>query len=398
MKTDNIDHIVPTPPKKVEKRSDEIHHYQSLFEDCPVPIWDEDFSKIKVYLDDLKSKGVTDFDDYFTKNTAALRECASLLIVNDINQAVVDLNEAISKEHMLQNFSDLATKKSLRYAIDQLIAIANNETSCEFDAELITFSGVTRHVHLKWTVVKGFEDSYKKVFLTTTDVTKRIIAENLVLQNSNKEKELLLKEIHHRVKNNLQIVISLLNLQMSSIDDEKIKSIFELSLHRINSMALVHELLYQSKDFSQINYGRYLETLIYPLIESMNPTESPIDLTIDVQDISLNINTSIPLGLLINEIITNSLKHAFDPSQKAEIYLRLHCDGHPNFRLSVGDNGTGYDPEFDLEKASSLGLQLIYSLSEQLSGTVERNTSMPGTHYCISFEELPSSSQRFSSK
>jgi len=370
-------------------------HYKSLFDDCPVPIWDEDFSKIKEYIENLKSQGVVDIRSHFETQPKALEECASLLIVNDINQAVLDLNEATSKEHMLNNFTDLISEKSPRYVIDQFVAIANDEHSCEFDAELITFSGIKRHVHLKWTVVQGFEKNYGKVYLTTTDVTKRIIAENLLLQHSNKEKELLLKEIHHRVKNNLQIVTSLLNLQSNSIEDQKTKSLFEISLHRIKSMALVHELLYQSKDFSQINYGSYLERLIHPLIESMNPAGSSISLVIEAENISLNINTSIPLGLLINEIITNSLKRGFEVNQTGEIYLRLHNDGQSNFELFIGDNGNGYDNNFIIENADSLGLQLIHSLTEQLSGTISRDCSLLGTHYCVKFKELPSSSHRF---
>jgi two-component sensor histidine kinase len=380
-----------------ENSEDNHLHYKSLFDDCPVPIWDEDFSKIKEYIEKLKSEGVTNFRTYFEANPRALDECASLLIVNDLNQAVVDLNEATSKEHMLNHFTELINENSPRYVIDQFEAIANNELSCEFDAELVTFNGIKRHVHLKWTVVKGFEKTYAKVYLTTTDVTKRIIAENLLLQHSNKEKELLLKEIHHRVKNNLQIVTSLLNLQSNSIEDEKTKSLFEISLHRISSMALVHELLYQSKDFSQINYGSYLEKLIHPLIESMNPAGNDITLNIEADEISLNINTSIPLGLLINEIITNSLKHGFDVNQTGEIYLRLHNDGASNYRLCIGDNGNGYDKDFNIEDAESLGLQLIHSLSEQLSGTISRDSDMIGTHYCVKFEELPSNHQRFPS-
>jgi two-component sensor histidine kinase len=390
--TGNIDKAVQT---NEENSVDNQRHYKSLFDDCPVPIWDEDFSKIKGYIEKLKDEGVTNFRTYFEANPRALDECASLLIVNDLNQAVVDLNQATSKEHMLNHFTELINENSPRYVIDQFEAIANNELSCEFDAELVTFNGIKRHVHLKWTVVKGFEKTYAKVYLTTTDVTKRIIAENLLLQHSNREKELLLKEIHHRVKNNLQIVTSLLNLQSNSIEDEKTKSLFEISLHRISSMALVHELLYQSKDFSQINYGSYLEKLIHPLIESMNPAGSDISLNIQADEISLNINTSIPLGLLINEIITNSLKHGFDVNQTGEIYLRLHNDGDSNYRLCIGDNGNGYDKDFNIEEADSLGLQLIHSLSEQLSGTISRDCNMKGTHYCVRFEELPSNHQRF---
>ncbi|NRA13281.1 MAG: sensor histidine kinase [Crocinitomicaceae bacterium] len=393
--TTNIDNATRTNDENSDVSQ---RHYKSLFDDCPVPIWDEDFSKIKEYIEDLKSQGITDIQTHFEAHPGVLLECASLLIVNDINQAVIDLNQATSKEHLLNHFTELINENSPRYVIDQFVAIANNESSCEFDAELITFNEVKRHVHLKWTVVKGFEHNYAKVYLTTTDVTKRIIAENLLLQHSNKEKELLLKEIHHRVKNNLQIVTSLLNLQANSIDDQKTKSLFEVSLHRINSMALVHELLYQSKDFSQINYGSYLKQLVHPLIDSMHPEGSGVSLNIEADEISLNINTSIPLGLLINEIITNSLKHGFNVNQTGEIYLRLHDDGESNFRLCIGDNGNGYDNDFNIEDADSLGLQLIHSLTEQLSGTINRDCSLTGTNYCVKFKELPSNSQRFPAK
>ncbi|MFT6245389.1 MAG: two-component sensor histidine kinase, partial [Crocinitomicaceae bacterium] len=105
----------------------------------------------------------------------------------------------------------------------------------------------------------------------------------------------------------------------------------------------------------------------------MNPAGNDITLNIEADEISLNINTSIPLGLLINEIITNSLKHGFDVNQTGEIYLRLHNDGASNYRLCIGDNGNGYDKDFNIEDAESLGLQLIHSLSEQLSGTISRD-------------------------
>ncbi|MFT6245390.1 MAG: hypothetical protein ACJAXI_002161 [Crocinitomicaceae bacterium] len=156
-----------------ENSEDNHLHYKSLFDDCPVPIWDEDFSKIKEYIEKLKSEGVTNFRTYFEANPRALDECASLLIVNDLNQAVVDLNEATSKEHMLNHFTELINENSPRYVIDQFEAIANNELSCEFDAELVTFNGIKRHVHLKWTVVKGFEKTYAKVYFFSIQTERR---------------------------------------------------------------------------------------------------------------------------------------------------------------------------------------------------------------------------------
>ncbi len=373
---------------KEHKRIEQERRYKSLFEDSPVPTWDEDFSEVKKYIDQLIAQGITDLRAYFEANPDVVTECSSKLIVNDINAAVVELNEAPSKEYMLENYALLIDSKSAGYAINQFMAIAEGKKSCEFDAELRTFGNNIVHVHLKWTVVKGYEDTYEKVYLSTTDLTDRILAENATLRQSNNQKELLLKEIHHRVKNNLQIITSLLKLQANSIDDARIGELFDLSLHRINSMALVHDLLYRSEDFSKINYGEYLKTLATPLVDSMKHPDSEITLKIESKNIFLNINTSIPLGLLINEIITNSLKHGFPEHTHGEIYVRIIAKESPNFVLEIGDNGKGFSQNQEIEDAETLGLQLISSLSEQLLGTIERVFHTAGTHYRIEFQEL----------
>jgi len=373
---------------KEQRRLEQERRYRSLFEDSPVPTWDEDFSEVKKYIDNLKAQGITDIRDYFENNIEAVEECSSLLIVNDVNKAVVDLNEAPSKEYMLENFRSLVDSKSAEYAINQFEAIANGEKSCEFDAELRTFNDNIVHVHLKWTVVKGYEDTYEKVYLSTNDLTDRIVAENATLRKSNDQKELLLKEIHHRVKNNLQIITSLLKLQANTIEDRATTELFELSLHRINSMALVHDLLYRSEDFSQINYGQYLQTLITPIIDSMKQPGAKINLSIEAEGISLNINTSIPLGLLINEIITNSMKHGLKDRTSGEVYVHIKPETYPVFLLQIGDDGIGYPKDKNIENADTLGLQLVTSLAEQLIGDVERCCDDPGTHYCIRFQEL----------
>ena len=363
-----------------------------MFEDSPVPIWDEDFSQVKKFIDTLKSNGIKDIRSYFESNIAAVNECAALLKVNDINQAVVDLNQAPSKAYMLNNFTALIDDRSTEYAINQFDAIAKGEKSCEFNAELKTFNDTIVHVHLKWTVVKGYEETYEKVYLSTTDLTDRIKAENTNLKKSNLQKELLLKEIHHRVKNNLQIITSLLKLQSNSITNPDTIELFELSLHRINSMALVHDLLYRSEDFSQIDYGKYLETLAEPLIESMKRPSTKIDLDIDAKNISLNINTSIPLGLLINEIITNSLKHGFTETPKGSIYIRLEANEYPQFKLEIGDDGSGFHESEDFENAETLGLLSISSLVDQLNGEIKQLPKEQGTHYRICFQELTQNS------
>lgn len=363
-------------------------NYTSLFEDLPVPIWDEDFSEIKAYIDQKKREGIRDFRKFFTENPRELEECSSLLIVNNINQAVVELNEAESKAQVLTQFRTLLTEKSAEYAIEQMVAIAENRSSCEFDAELRTFGNNIRYVHFRWTVVKGYEDSYKCVYLSTTDLTERIIDENLALQNSNREKAVLLKEIHHRVKNNLQIITSLLNLQSYGIEDPLMRSTFEMSLNRIKSMATVHEMLYRSNDFSGINYREYLSTLVSFLVESVKGEDNKMEIDMRVEDVVLNINTSIPLGLLINELITNSLKHGLRDSDSGEIYLHMTSLGGGNYSLKIGDNGIGIPAETDIFATETLGLQLVTSLVDQLSGSIELDRLTPGTHFKICFAEL----------
>ena len=378
-----------TESKLNEQRLLESHaNYISLFEDSPIPIWDEDFSQIKLYIDELKQKGIEDFRTYFEKNPDDLVSCVSLLIVNNINNAVVELNEAKSKEEILTRFFELRNNKTDEYVINQLVAIAENRTSCEFDAELKTLGGNIRYVHFKWTVVKGFEHNYKRVYLSTADMTKRIVDENLSLQNSNKEKAVLLKEIHHRVKNNLQIVTSLLNLQTNGIEDAKMKSLYEMSLSRIKSMATVHELLYQSEDFSKVDYLKYLKTLVHSLIESMKGETNNISVNLDVTGIKLNIHTSIPLGLLINEIITNSLKHGIHEDEPGSIYIEIKKLGDIDFVMKIGDNGKGIPTDLDITETNTLGLQLVNSLTEQLIGRLERDLSQKGTHFIVHFQEL----------
>jgi PAS domain S-box-containing protein len=372
--------------KKIEsEQMESFNYYYSLFEDSPIPIWDEDFSEVKKALEDLRGEGLENPGAYFTQYPDELGKIASKMIVNEINQAVVVLNEGNSKEDVLSNFKSLVTPKSYEYALRQLEAIWNGETVCEFDAELKTLKGNYRYVHFKWSVLKGHELDYKRIFLTTTDLTERIKEENLNLQEANREKAILLKEVHHRVKNNLQIISSLLKLQSYTTDDPRITEMIEISLSRISSMATVHELLYKSTEFSKINYHEYLNTLISSLISTMADANLQIEHEIDVSALQFNIDTAIPLGLLINEIITNSLKHAFNNRTHGKIYVQIQHEEGINFVLRIGDNGIGSNSLIS-EKTDSLGMSLIRSLTDQLSGTIQQININSGTHYHINFK------------
>lgn len=216
------------------------------------------------------------------------------------------------------------------------------------------------------------------------DVTDRKITEQK-LQRSINEKEMLLKEIHHRVKNNLMIISSLLNLQSRYIKDENSKTIFMESQNRARSMALIHERLYQSTDLKNIDFGDYIQTLATDLYNTYAMDKDLIKMNIETDKLNLDIDTSIPLGLILNELVTNSLKHAFSPGEKGIIDIIFKKQEH-NYILEVQDNGKGLPKDMDYKTTGSLGLSLITSLSDQIDANLEY-VSGTGTLFKISFNE-----------
>jgi PAS domain S-box-containing protein len=203
------------------------------------------------------------------------------------------------------------------------------------------------------------------------------------LKKSLAEKEVLLKEVHHRVKNNLQIISSILNLQANSINNEEIRNLFEDSQDRIKSMALVHENLYKTKDFSKIDFEIYVSSLVHNLCRSYGAEENNIQCKLDLEKVYLSIDIAIPCGLIINELVSNSLKHAFANSNKGVIFVQLKQSGR-EISIVIADNGKGMKKALDPLNTQSLGLQLVYALIEQIDGKIAQE-SVKGTKFIINF-------------
>jgi PAS domain S-box-containing protein len=210
-------------------------------------------------------------------------------------------------------------------------------------------------------------------------------AKNQFLKKSLKEQETLLREIHHRVNNNMQIISSLLSLQSSQVKDKRDLQLFIDSQNRVRSMAKVHERLYQSYDLSSIKFEEYGKSLLADLFSSHRAAPG-IRLKVDIEDLSFNMETAIPCGLIINELVSNSLKYAF-PDDIGEIYVSLVRYYDNKFLLTISDNGIGIPEEIDFNNGSSLGFRLTNNLTNQLEGTIELNRTN-GTSYKILFEEL----------
>jgi PAS domain S-box-containing protein len=218
------------------------------------------------------------------------------------------------------------------------------------------------------------------------DITERKEAEDM-LKTSLMEKELLLREIHHRVKNNLQIISSLLNLQSRHVKDESALDMFHESRNRVRSMALVHEKLYRSDDLANVDFREYIRSLGRHLLMSYGINSTAIDLDVSVSDVFLDINTSIPCGLIINELISNSLKHAFSGREQGKIRVVLRSEKNGKFKLLVSDDGVGLPKDLDVTQTESLGLQLVTMLVEQLQGTLNLDNNK-GASFEIVFEKL----------
>jgi PAS domain S-box-containing protein len=213
------------------------------------------------------------------------------------------------------------------------------------------------------------------------DVTERVEHEERI-RKSLEEKEVLLKEIHHRVKNNLQVVSSLLSLEAGSPRVAAAKELFLESQNRVASMALIHEKLYQSNDFSNIDFGDYITSLTQILLDSYAMNPSQIQLVLDV-DLKMDIHKAVPCGLIVNELLSNSLKHAFPDGRSGLIVLRLNeVDGRR--LLHYADNGVGLPDDFDYRKTQSLGFQLVTTLTSQLGGKLRR-LPPPGAGFEIDF-------------
>ncbi len=218
----------------------------------------------------------------------------------------------------------------------------------------------------------------------TNLLEKRYSEENM--QKSIKEKEVLLREIHHRVKNNMQIVSSLLNLQVNFEEEEKVQRVLKESQSRIRSMSIVHEKLYQSTSLSEIEFGSYLQQLIKDIFFSYGVSTEKIRPIIHAEDIYINLDTAIPLGLIVNELLTNSIKYAFNGRDTGTLKINFNKIDD-DLILKVSDDGVGIGPDVDIDSSKTLGLQLVKSLSLQLDADLKIDGTK-GTSFTFKFKEI----------
>jgi len=231
-----------------------------------------------------------------------------------------------------------------------------------------------------------FDDEVISTISLFSDVTELRETEEKI-KASLREKEVMLQEIYHRVKNNMQIISSMLKLQSRYINKENALEVFKNSQNRVKSMSLIHEKLYRSTDLSRIEIHDYLKSLLKQLFISYRASLQGINYEVDCDDINLNISTAIPCGLIVNELVTNSMKHAFRNQENGLIFIRLHKMPNDLFRLEIGNNGTDFPADFTLENAQSFGLQLVDILRSQLHAEFRLDTT-DGVNFIFIFKEI----------
>jgi two-component sensor histidine kinase len=232
-------------------------------------------------------------------------------------------------------------------------------------------------------VPKVSNDELGMLTQTFNEMLAKVEESDSGLRKAIGEKDVLIQEVHHRVKNNLQVILSLFDMQSRHLDNPEALEVFQDCKARIRSMSLVHELLYGSSDLSKIDFRQYIQKLAADLSTSYFPLDKQLKTDIDLKHLELDISKAVPLGLLANEVLTNSIKHAFAGQQDPEVFIRQLPDD--KLKIVIGDNGKGLPSDIDLSNPKTFGLRIIRLLAEQLNAelTVE---SREGTTYTIQMD------------
>ena len=303
-----------------------------------------------------------------------------------VNERLCDMLGYDADELYKKTFYELGVQEEVEESLvdwDQLLSgkfknFSREQTYVRKDGELLS-------ANVTVSLVRDSNDSPNYFVAVFEDITERKEHERQ-LEESIKEKEVLLKEVHHRVKNNMQVISSILNLQSSYIDDETALSILRESQDRIKSMSFVHESLYQSNTLSEVNFSEYIRNIAGNLFHSYGRPEGGISMQYELEEVFLNLDTSIPCGLIINEVVSNCLKYAFAGKEKGIIRIEFSKLSDGKLKLIIGDDGIGLPSNFDIENAETLGLQLVTTLVTQVSGELDIKTNK-GTQFSIVFKE-----------
>lgn len=360
--------------------------YMGLFEHLPVAIIEADYSQLKKVLDGLPEDIHGDsFTDYVETHPDFVQLCFDSIQVVGVNQETVNLLRVESKDAVYKNWKRFFSQDNFKVFRRVLRKIREESYFYEVEVGFRVQDGTRLDIKIRWSVPPGFESSLSSVIVTLLDFTD-IKSVERKLHLSLEEKEVMLKEIHHRVKNNLQVISSLLSMQSDYVQDKQSLSVFMESQNRLRTMSMIHEELYQSENLGKIQYSIYIEKLLNQLFQVYGKSDL-VELITELETLDISVNRAIPIGLIINELVSNSLKYAFpegeNSSEKPELRISL-AKMEENLEMQIEDNGIGMPSGFDLEDSNSLGLKLVNILVRQLKGKIDFSSdSKQGTRFKI---------------
>lgn len=303
---------------------------------------------------------------------------------SDVNKSASERFGLNPKEISTKSIHDLVDGEEIEEFSELFNHLADKSLDRKtFYSVFLDSDGNKIPVEISASTVKFSDENY--IVMVVRDITERKEAENKI-KKSLEEKKVLLREIHHRVKNNMQIISSLLNLQATYTNDENVVDILMESQNRVKSMGMIHEKLYQSTELARIDFKDYINQLTVFLRQSYVYMNSSITIETEVDDIHLNIDTAVPCGLIINELVTNSIKHGYPNGMAGLIRVKL-SESNGEYCLSVKDNGVGFPETVDFRNTDTLGLQLITNLVLQLDGTIDVILNH-GTEFKINFQPM----------
>lgn len=330
----------------------------------------------------LKTKSIYDSSNYNLVMTLD-RNFTLTYINNQVKHYFTDIISEIQEGEDFFKYLNLVFDVEKTLYINKKINEALNGKSSQLELDFQSKKGI------KWlnafvNPIYDNEGNISEISIVAHDVTNKKQYEKEIT-DSLKEKEILLKEIHHRVKNNLQVISSILSLQCSYISDEGTLEVLQESRNRIRSMAIIHENLYQTTNFSSIDFAGYIKNLVTNLRSLYYNKHTQVVINYELEEVDLILDQAVPCGLIMNELITNALKYAVEPNKLTIITISVKVEGNTIY-LRVSDNGKGMPEGMIIENNDSLGLQLVQTLVEQLDGSMEYNSNK-GTNFLIKFEK-----------
>jgi two-component system, sensor histidine kinase PdtaS len=375
------------PPDNFELAKLSKEEMQSLIHELQVhqielEMQNDELCRTQLDLEATRVK-YTDLYDFAPVGYFTVREKGMIEQANLTGAALLGIDRQSLIGKSLTRFVSMEDQDTFYLHCLQVLKKNGNHT-CEI--KMINYDKTPFYAQLESIAVRGEDETAAKLRTAITDITDRKMMDQQ-LQASLKEKEVLLQEVHHRIKNNMQVMISMIDLQCEKIEDKQICDELDKIVDRINSMVLVHDQLYKSKDFLKVDISKYINRIAQNLFVSHGVDTAKISLKIGKSDIALSLDSAISCGLIITELITNSLKYAFPKNRKGEIRVEFGYLGDGQLEMRMSDDGVGMPAYFDFRDSDTLGIKIANALAEhQLGGTITLD-STNGTKFLIRFRE-----------